>query len=227
MEQNEDRVIDGSTASAADGLRCDGTVATRLSRVASVVLHPFFVPMYATLMLLLSGAAMMFTSVEGKLYFVGVVAFYTVIFPWASLLLLRLFGVVSSLSVNVPRERIAPIIILLICYVTAIFVLRSVTMAHTVVSFMTAAAANVVIAGIITPFWKISLHLMAQGGMFATTLLLVVLGASGAVWMMCLSVLMSGLLGTARLQLGSHNLWQVVAGFASGFVVTLVCMLMF
>jgi len=37
-------------------------------------------------------------------------------------------------------------------------------------------------------------------------------------WLLCVAVIMAGVLGSARLALKRHDLWQVLAGVVVGFV---------
>lgn len=209
----------------ADGLRGDKGVWTVLSRTTSVVLHPFFMPLYGAVILLFSNALFVLTPLLGKLWFIGLIALYTVVIPWAGLALMRVLKVVSNMSVNEPKERIWPIIMLLGCYLASIIAMRSLPFATTVRGFLVAASLCIVGAAVITPFWKISLHMCGAGGMTALCLLLVMSGSRMAIVPLCISVAASGMLGSARLYLGSHNGAQAAAGYVYGFVITAVSLL--
>ena len=197
-----------------DGLRGDGSWATRLSRVASLVLHPFFMPLYGVLLLVVLGVIP-----QPILYkMVSMTAVYTMLFPWISLLFLRLVGLVDTMSVNVPRQRLLPMLLLVSCYVAFIVAVGANPMLSIVRSFMTGATMCVLSALLVTFWWKISLHLISAGGAVALTLFLAIFGVGGAVVCFMVAVMCAGALATARLHLGSHTPAQVAVGFAVGFV---------
>ena len=81
------------------------------------------------------------------------------------------------------------------------------------------------LALLVTPFWKISLHLICMGGVTAMFTLLSVAGAGQHFWALVVSILLSGALASARLHLGSHNPWQVAAGYFSGLAVAMLAMI--
>ena len=191
-----------------DGLRGDGSWATRLSRVASLVMHPFFMPLYGVLLLV----ALDVLPHEVQSRMVLMTAVYTMLMPWISLLFLRLVGLVDTMSVNVPRQRILPMLMLVSCYVAFIIAVGANPLFHLlsiVRSFMIGATMCVLSALIVTFWWKISL---------AFTLFLAIFGVGGAVACFMVAVLCAGALATARLHLGSHTPAQVAVGFAVGFV---------
>ncbi len=206
-----------------DGLRNDSSWATRLSRVASLVLHPFFMPLYGVI-------ALVVMDVIPALYFVKelrtrlIIATmtYTMLLPWVALVALRLFKLVDSMSVNVPRQRIIPMLILIICYISFVLVVARVQVLHLIYSFMFGATLCVMGALVITAWWKISLHEISAGGGVALALYLVLNGVSNAIFLLCGVLLCAGCLGTARLHLGSHTLAQVAVGFALGLSTVLL-----
>lgn len=200
-----------------DGLRGDGSWATRLSRVASLVMHPFFMPLYGVLLLV----ALDVLPHEVQSRMVLMTAVYTMLMPWISLLFLRLVGLVDTMSVNVPRQRILPMLMLVSCYVAFIIAVGANPLFHLlsiVRSFMIGATMCVLSALLVTFWWKISLHLISAGGAVAFTLFLAIFGVGGAVACFMVAVLCAGALATARLHLGSHTPAQVAVGFAVGFV---------
>ena len=66
---------------------------------------------------------------------------------------------------------------------------------------------------LISRHWKISIHAAGVGG---GTVILLVTGGSG-LWPVAIAPVA---VGWARLQLGAHTLWQLVAGIALGAAVS-------
>ena len=59
-----------------------------------------------------------------------------------------------------------------------------------------------------------------MGAVVAFFVLMNVAGAGGMMPLLVASVLAAGVLASARLQLGSHNGAQILAGFAAGFLIS-------
>ena len=91
--------------------------------------------------------------------------------------------------------------------------------------FIIAAACSEIFALIVTPFWKISLHMIGMGCITAMFYLLNIAGMGQMFWALVVSIICSGALASARLQLQSHNLAQIAAGFFGGFIIAMIAIL--
>lgn len=86
--------------------------------------------------------------------------------------------------------------------------------------------ALLIIAGIITFFWKISAHMMSMGGLIGAVLTIsyYVLGTNPYVLFIILFIL-AGCLGTSRLILQRHTPAQVYIGFGAGLIISIIYIL--
>ena len=162
---------------------------------------------------------------SNKWFFLAVLALNTLVAPALCIGLLRAFRLIPDLRLSEPRQRLIPILIVLLSYVSCLMMLSDVMMAFLIRRFLFAAMGCVVLTLIVTPFWKISLHMTSIGGLLA---LLTALNASGLgqfPYTLVLFILLAGLLGSARLWLGSHNLAQIAAGLAGGYTTALLLIL--
>jgi len=73
----------------------------------------------------------------------------------------------------------------------------------------------------VTIRWKISAHAAAIGGLLGGFLMLSIRLQENPVWILSALILISGIVGSARLILGKHTSTQVYAGFMLG-----LCMMM-
>jgi hypothetical protein len=89
----------------------------------------------------------------------------------------------------------------------------------TVFSFFLSVILSLVISLSINSVWKISVHMLAQGGVFGTLLALNVIHPNLDTLYPALSVLMAGVTGYSRLYLDAHTHGQVYAGFCLGAVI--------
>lgn len=206
--------------------RSDRSVPTRLSRMLSVVLHPLFVPSYVLLLVLLGPTQLSYYPASVKFYLLWVTALYTAVIPLLAAGLLRSLGRISSMAIDRRRERILPLAIGIVCYVLCAVTVARIPSAMLVRKFLVAGACCELFCLAVTCYWKISLHLTAQGAV-AAFLLLVTFGSVGNLTgAFALSILCAGALASARLWLGCHNICQVAAGYAGGFVVATLAVLL-
>lgn len=203
----------------------DSSWATRLSRALSWVLHPFVVPLYVIGFMLLTDGFLSRLPVSVKSYLAWVVMLYAAIVPMLSIAFMRGLGLIKNLGLHSQRSRLLPLLVGAISYMLCAITLSDVAVATLVRKFVLAAACCEALALIVTPFWKISLHLICMGGVTAMFMLLSVAGAGQHFWALVATILLSGALASARLHLGAHNPWQVAAGYFGGLVVAMLAMI--
>lgn len=194
----------------------------KVAHALSVVLHPFFVPLYALVVLL----SVSLLSPLTKLYLVGVVLLYTMALPTLSLIALRHFGRLSSYRIDNRKERILPLMLGTLCYLLCALTLLRLPVAHLLHKMMFGAALCQLFCLVVTLRWKISLHLTAQGGITAFFSLLAIAGEGRMLLPLLAALLCSGLLSSARLYLGCHNGTQILVGYASGFLIMFLTVLL-
>ncbi len=206
--------------------RSDRSVPTRLSLVVSAVLHPLFVPFYVVLLLVAGPTQLAAFPPSVRFYLLWVTALYTAVVPLLAVGLLRSTGRVSSFTIDARRERILPLAIGIVCYLLCAATVARVPPAMIVRKFMLAGACCELFCLAVTLRWKISLHLAAQGAVAAMLVLLTVGNAGQLTGALAAAVLAAGALASARLWLGCHTLPQIAAGYAGGFVVALLAVLL-
>ena len=139
--------------------------------------------------------------------------------PMLLILMLKLLGVVKDVGLNGQKERLIPYIITALCYGGAAWFVASRGAPVWVAMFFCGGALASIINLFINLKWKISAHATAIAGIVA---LLIRLQRDSAVepqlyvWLL-ITVGAAGLLGSARVWLGRHTVWQVLAGYLVGF----------
>ena len=212
---DESRIADPSSALR----RSDRSLPTRLSRAVSVVLHPLVMPLYVILLLVAGPTQLSYFPASVKFYLLWVTVLYTAVIPLLSVGLLRSVGRISSLAIDDRRERILPLAIGIVCYLLCAATVARIPSAMIVRKFMLAGLA-------VTFYWKISLHLAAQGAAAALLVLLTFGNAGNLTGALAVAVLAAGALASARLWLGCHTIRQVAAGYVGGFIVATLAVLL-
>ena len=84
----------------------------------------------------------------------------------------------------------------------------------------------ILFAAIISKFWKISLHLLGIGGVVGVFIALQLI-KGGVLHLLLIFILLSGILGVARIAQKAHNHTQVCVGFLLGMSVELIALLLY
>lgn len=219
---DESRIADPSSALR----RSDRSLPTRLSRAVSVVLHPLVMPLYVILLLVAGPTQLSYFPASVKFYLLWVTVLYTAVIPLLLVGLLRSVGRISSLAIDDRRERILPLAIGIVCYLLCAATVARIPSAMIVRKFMLAGACCELFCLAVTFYWKISLHLAAQGAAAALLVLLTFGNAGNLTGALAVAVLAAGALASARLWLGCHTIRQVAAGYVGGFIVATLAVLL-
>lgn len=189
-----------------------------LSAVLSWVLVPLLMPVYGIIFIFRlsvldvvpAGLQTAFTFIIAGINFAA---------PMLLIYLLKRMGVVQDLGLNGRKERLFPYAITFICYGISAWFLAGRGAPIWVSMFFVGGGVASFINLLINLRWKISAHSAAIAGIIA---LLVRLEKDVAVepelflWLL-ITVGAAGLLGSARVWMNRHTVWQVIAGYAVGF----------
>ncbi len=153
----------------------------------------------------------------------------TCIIPLIFLSVLRHFKLVKDLHVNVREQRFIPYVFTAVCYAVAAYYLYYCHAPQWFTMFMVGSAITILVMALINLKWKISAHMAGIGGVIALIYQIHVQGLSAfeLLGMLCFTVIVAGLLGSARLALRRHDTWQVLAGAVVGFLCVSMTMRLF
>lgn len=120
------------------------------------------------------------------------------------------------------QNRFMPYLIYLLYYVFTLHVLNRFHLPHYMSGIL---VASLLIQGsclLINTKWKISMHAAGAGGVVGALIAYSLVFYFNPLWWLSISILIAGLVGTSRMILRQHNLWQVVAGTLLGVVCAFV-----
>jgi len=199
----------------------------QLSKFISIVLHPVFMPLL-TLHLTLEARPSGACSISNDLnYIYGILICCTIILPLLSIFFLIKKGMVSSLEMSNHKERSLPLFITVLWMSLGFYMLRNILgYAPILKAEIIGAILIVLFAAIISKFWKISLHLLAMGGVVGIFIALQLI-EGGVMYLLLFFILLSGILGIARIAQKAHNHTQVYVGFLLGVSVELITLLLY
>ena len=199
----------------------------QLSKFISIILHPIFMPLLALYLTLASLPSIAGSTSQDLNYIYGIVICCTIILPLMSIFFLIKRGRVSSLEMSNHNERSLPLFITVIWMSLGFYMLNSVLFYATILKAeLIGAILIILIAAIISKFWKISLHLLGIGGVVGVFIALQII-QGGVLYLLLLFILFSGILGVARIDQKAHNHAQVYVGFLLGVCIELATLLIY
>jgi len=199
----------------------------QLSKFISIILHPIFMPLLALYLTLASLPSIAGSTSQDLNYIYGIVICCANILPLLSIFFLIKKGRVSSLEISNHKERSLPLFITVIWMSVGFYMLNSVLFYATILKAeLIGAILIILIAAIISKFWKISLHLLGIGGVVGVFIALQII-QGGVLYLLLLFILFSGILGVARIDQKAHNHAQVYVGFLLGVCIELATLLIY
>ncbi|HHB78708.1 MAG TPA: hypothetical protein ENK85_05710 [Saprospiraceae bacterium] len=203
------------------------------AKVISYLFHPLMVMSYGLIMLLIINPYMFgFSSPMGGDKLILIVWLSSFLLPAFAALMMKFTGLIPSLELSQDRmTRIGPLIVTSIFYLwLARNFYHNPSIPPIFSAYVMGATISLLIAFFINLFKKISLHGVGMGGWLMLTIFMykyfdfdsftLRLGADvyqvGLNYWLFLVLILSGIVGTARLILKAHELDEVSIGFLVG-----------
>lgn len=197
-------------------------LSTRIAHLLSIVFHPLFLSLPAVWMVLhghpVSGS---------RLYLFTVVFVFSALLPMVAVALLKAFGRVSSVTLHRREERRWPLFVAVGGSLLQALVIYHFDFPLVFVILSLATACITASAMLITNYWKISIHLTGWGGFAVVFIMMAPISGLRAGYAIAMSFFIAMLVGWARVNLKAHNPAQVIAGFALGFIIMGLGLMMF
>jgi len=195
------------------------------AKFLSYLFHPLSMPVIGVVLIFYSDLVPGFsywsygdTLTNGWL-FILMCYIFTNFIPGVSALILKKMGKISSLQMPKKEERLLPFTITGMSYVFFFYYVKDLIGFEPPLIlnlFLLGAIIAIIIGVVITFNWKISVHMIGVGGLVGIFFLMSVWIAPVPIYLIS-SILISGLIGAARITLKAHTLSQVFAGFLLGF----------
>lgn len=185
------------------------------SRILSAVTTPFLVPCIAFL-LLFSFTYLNIMPLPYKLVVLGIVCSFTLLVPILFIYIYKRINGWNLLELNERKRRFIPYILTIMSYVTCLLTMYRMHFPHYLSGIIVASLLCMVLCSVINLKWKVSTHVagcgILTGGLISYSLIFYF----NPVWWLCGFILLSGMVGTARIIVKQHTLLEVIAGFVVG-----------
>jgi len=192
----------------------------RIAKFISYLFHPVFMPVYCLLLLFNLKSYFSFElEFKSRLILLAFVVITTLIFPLLIVLLMKKQGFIKSFLMETRQERRFPYLITAIFYFLTYNMFRQMQLSDMYIFYMMGAAFLLVIVVIVNLWWKISTHMIGMGGIFGLITGLALNLRMDMIFIIVTIILLSGIVGYARLKLNSHKPAEIYAGFLAGALV--------
>ncbi|MDA7728725.1 hypothetical protein N8838_01060 [Flavobacteriales bacterium] len=184
-------------------------------------------PILALYLSLKQVPAIGFAITDYQKYIYFVLIFSAVILPLISIFFLIKSGKVSSLEMNNHKERSIPLFRTALWMGIGYYTLENILVFSPIIKAELIGAISIIlIASIISKYWKISLHLLGIGGVVGVLIGLEIIYGN-LQHLIIIFIFLSGVLAMARIKEKAHNYPQVYIGFLVGLSVELLIILLF
>ena len=199
---------------------------TGVSNFFSWLFVPMMMPVYGAI-IAFTLSILSFNMLSVRVLFIGLVAGINLMLPISVIIILKRVGVLSDYGVNRRSERSLPYLIGIVCLIATAVLLYFKHAPLWFVAFYIGGALAGIIELLVNLRWKISAHAAGVAGVVAllTYLVLYDFSLPSAFGWLVGAVAIAGLVGSARILLGKHSVWQVLAGYAVGFAAVYIPLL--
>lgn len=192
----------------------------KLAQFISVISHPIFLPTWMFLIFMATGICEI--ALIREEICLAVIVGTTSVMPALILLLLKKIKVIKSITMERREDRFIPLFVMVIfLYITSRFFDGIITLGL-YNFYLICNMLLCVIVFWINLWWKISMHGIGWGAFTATLMIMTTISSDIYLPYFILSILVSGIVGSSRLYLKSHNTSQIYTGFVVGFILVII-----
>jgi len=192
----------------------------RIARIFSFLFHPLLIPTYLLVILLgLDTTFSVLLPLRFELMLTGTVLITTFIFPLLIIFIMFRMKIISSVYLKQREERIFPLITLAIFYYVTFYLIKDVYLPRNFQLFILGATLVTIVTLVVTLFFRISMHMIALGAVTGLFFGMTISTGGYALFLLIGAILISGLTGTSRLKLNTHQPSEIYSGWLMGAIV--------
>ena len=199
-----------------------------ISRILSLIFSPLIVPFYC-LTVVFFITPLYTLPLNNRLIAILIIFIMTFAFPIVTIWGLKYLKIIKDFGLNDRKERFIPYALEILWALITLWCLYRMHAPSWMLLFITGGIIAILINLSINFFWKISGHLAAMGSATALMAYLYITGlniSNGLVWLCC-TIILSGIIGSARGILYRHTIGQIGAGYLNGLVTTCITIFLF
>jgi hypothetical protein len=185
------------------------------SRLISAVYTPFMTPLIAFALILFC-SFLRIMPMEYKLTVLGMVYCFTVLMPMLSIYLYQKVNGWGLRELGRREKRFVPYGLTILSYLACLFSMHRIHLPRYMTGIITATLICMLVCTALNLRWKVSTHVASSGLIVGGLLSYSFLFQFNPVWWLSFFILLSGMLGTARIILCQHTQMEIFVGFLVG-----------
>lgn len=197
----------------------------KTARFISIIGHPIFHPTWMMIILLLSGITRFTTG--NDFTFLTITFSMTCLIPALIIVMMKRWHVIDSFEMEKRDDRLGPLFIMILFLYATLRFFNKIQLFSIFSFYLTTVIVVTILAFIVTFFWKISLHSLGWGNLTASLFILTTASMRMYLLYFIASIVIAGIVATARLKLKSHSNSQIYLGFAMGFATVIIMYFLF
>ncbi|MBP5259041.1 MAG: hypothetical protein J6Z12_00175 [Paludibacteraceae bacterium] len=188
-----------------------------LANMFSYLFQPLLVPVYGFFLLAFDPHFVPYVPLL-KVRFLLLAMLILVVIPVAWYWLLRRLEIITTPQAERRNERFWAYLVTMVAYVVAWLLARHMRIETDYAFLFLSGAVALLILTIVNFFWKMSAHALGMGAMLGGILAVSLLQGGNPVGLYTTFILLGGMVGSARMELGAHTFRQVAAGYLTGLL---------
>jgi len=196
------------------------------AKIVSYIFHPLFMPtIMAVVVSYLNKSAYVGLDMPHRIQLLGNIALNTIFFPLLCTLLLKALGFIESIQMKTSKDRIIPLIATMAFYFWCYQIVKTLESPISLKVLILGAYWGVILVFMANIFIKVSMHTAAAGGAIGIVIVLMMIGNFNLLIPLLITLLIGGIIGTARMVLHAHKPGEVWLGYLIGVLVQLAAFL--
>ncbi len=203
------------------------SIDDRLAQVVSAIFHPLLIPLYGLLIIFTAPALYGYLPMQVKKIVFFIILIENVLLPVMLISYFRFRNIITTWTMESRKERILPLITTSFFYLFSVYPTLRFNIPFFVKLFIICSAFLAIAVTIVNFWYKISIHATGAGAMTALVMILSLRMHAPLTGLMIIVILISGLVMSSRLWLGSHTPGEVWSGFLLGIFGLCLCLCFF
>jgi len=196
----------------------------QISKIISVIFSPFYAPLWAFLWMFCFSYLNML-QLGYKIFILTLVWITTVLIPRSGINIFRIAMDWTHWQLSHREHRHLPYIVTVCSYSACLIIMTKLKMPMFIRGIVLSALISQIICVIVNAWWKVSTHMVGMGGLVGALIAFSMLFYFNPIFLLCFLLILSGIVGTARMLLRQHTLAQIFVGFGIGFACALTFVL--
>ena len=190
-------------------------ILKRIARVISAFFSPYYIA-FVSFLILFIFSYLRIMPLQYKFIVLGVVYGFTILIPQLTIFIFRKMNGYTVDDMAQRKQRYVSLFLYLISYVFCLIIMHRLSIPWYMTGIIFTVLILMTACLILNLRWRISEHMAGAGATIGGLVAFSMLFGYNPLWWLCILILVTGIVGSARIVLGHHSLGEILAGFIVG-----------